>query len=1064
MIAPTGPNATPDDPWRIPVIGPVELQFWMANDVVSVAVDLHVRLDTLAGGCTRVETDLRAVVAEIDLAGPHARFLASVEASIGAMARGQDTSVFDLGPFSVTVDRVSLVGSWKPGEGLAMRVDAPNLALDLGDLSIPVPLPVLHPDGTVTLDPAAWSALESAFAVLAAQSGVPWLARLTDALGWRAGAPRLGAPHLALGDLVDSAHARDAVAAWVAELLLDDDGTIVHLLTALARLLTGARSGPGRLSGRGTPDDPWAVPLHTAVGAPELVVWLGPDGPPVDPTAAPTELRRWRPGSAGLEADVLARALATEAGIAADIGALLSGRADPAAGLDALTTRWTGTDGVVAPPPADPAGVVVHRIDDVAARLADAVDVAALLGGPAPAATVHVALGAGAWTSVPDSTRVVHLTDPGLAPAAFAVPVAAGGDWWVELGGRAAAALGTGDPDGTAGQAARLARVLDALAPVGAIHVVAHGGAGHAAFMAAQAQPAVAALVTLGTAWSPVTLAALDAQPGADALRLLGALRCRPSIPRNPTIPTSANARALITGFLDHVSDDDPARDLRPPATDVGPPRGGLAVHAVFGVLGADTVARAVTAAIASGLATRARARAVPRQQVSSAHVGVRLSFAPAGTTLTADGSLTVGLLDVVAGEGATAPSVTATRSASASLALRRSGGWLVGGPDPNRAPGSLHEHDLRWVSADVTVDLTAGTGTAHLALHEARVFGVTRAAWDVRPTTDADPTDATPNLPEVRVLLSLVADALHSAAAADTVLAGSLDVLGALGVLTTAGSVPDAVDHLLHDPAAHVASLLADTAARAQLVAGARTLTGLGGDAPDRLALAAGPATVTLDLAARTAELNLASTPSPATRGLVSASVDLTVGVSGLPTVTAVLGGPGTSPAGGLAVRLATNPAAHRAARTAPPRDLSTRAGADLALPRRRATGPHGCRRVASRGGPRRARGAPHLRRRRHGHPRCRTRCARAARPRRRQRPPPGPARGRVDRGSGRLVPASRCARRRRRSRTGESGGAPRRAAPAARRTRWPGSLGCRGRAFQSPRPMAAAARCVSV
>ena len=208
VIAPTGPNATPDDPWRIPVIGPVELQFWMANDVVSVAVDLHVRLDTLAGGCTRVETDVRAVVAEIDLAGPHARFLASVEASIGAMARGQDTSVFDLGPVSVTVDRVSLVGSWTPGEGLAMRVDAPNLALDLGDLSIPVPLPVLHPDGTVTLDPAAWSALESAFAVLAAQSGVPWLARLTDALGWRAGAPRLGAPHLALGDLVDPAHAR----------------------------------------------------------------------------------------------------------------------------------------------------------------------------------------------------------------------------------------------------------------------------------------------------------------------------------------------------------------------------------------------------------------------------------------------------------------------------------------------------------------------------------------------------------------------------------------------------------------------------------------------------------------------------------------------------------------------------------------------------------------------------------------------------------------------------------------------------------------------------------------
>ena len=77
-------------------------------------------------------------------------------------------------------------------------------------------------------------------------------------------------------------------------------------------------------------------------------------------------------------------------------------------------------------------------------------------------------------------------------------------------------------PDGTVGQTARLARVLDALAPLGNdLVVVAIGGAGHAARVAVDTQAAVSDLLLVGTPLGPVSLSVLTTQPAADALRLL---------------------------------------------------------------------------------------------------------------------------------------------------------------------------------------------------------------------------------------------------------------------------------------------------------------------------------------------------------------------------------------------------------------------------------------------------------------------------------------------------------------------------------------------------------------
>ena len=116
-----------------------------------------------------------------------------------------------------------------------------------------------------------------------------------------------------------------------------------------------------------------------------------------------------------------------------------------------------------------------------------------------PTTTVHVAIGASAWPDAPADRRV-DLSTPHLDASMFAAPAAATGDWFVALGSRADCLVAGSTTDGTPEQAARLARVLDALAAVSSdIALVAVAGAGHAARLAAQAQAAVTDLVTLGT-------------------------------------------------------------------------------------------------------------------------------------------------------------------------------------------------------------------------------------------------------------------------------------------------------------------------------------------------------------------------------------------------------------------------------------------------------------------------------------------------------------------------------------------------------------------------------------
>ena len=891
-------------PWRVPIVHPIELLVWTAggNELdVSIAATLVV--DTLGQRCTRIESVLSAGVVHVDLLGGHASFASRASASVTARARGSTQAFFDVGPFSLTADHVGLALDWVAGAPPRVDLVAPNLAVQTASGSVALALPSVGADGTLVLDDAGWAALEGLAALLAAAAPAPWVTSVVDALGWALDASNPSPHHLSLAAL--AAKPADAVVDWLMSLAVADDGPVVTALSALARLITGSRDVTGRLQGRGTLDDPWRVALGGAAIAPELAVWLVPDGPARPPTSAPSAVVVWRPGQPGLSTDVLAQALLAEAAVADNVRPLIVGRPDIAAGLASLSARWTTTDGRIVPPATAADGVDVVRIADVTHdRLADAIDLEELFD-PLPDTIVHVAVASALddspWPDAP-ADRVIDLRAPMLAPETFAVPQAATGEWFVALATRASVA-GATDLDGTVAQTARLTRVLGQIAAQSGTNVIiADARAGHAALGAAQALLGIAAVVTLGTPLGPVSFTVLDSQPDADALRLLRWLIPAVDV-AEPDDADLSLARSMVTALSDLLGTVDPGFELRPPSTGVVAPRSGLVHHAVFGVLSVDAVRRAVTSIVAAGLAQRATARVIagPRRPVTGVRAGLRLPLAPAATGLVVDGYALVQLIGADRAVNPVDPPLLVTdRAVHVHTEIRRSGGWLAGGPGAGGIDPVL---EVRWVEANVVVPFgvaaTKPTGTTAIApsfelvLHEPDVYTIARERWIVRPSADGSLGDeiVTTALPEVRAVLSLVAEVLAEPNAPPAI-AALVEMLQAVEVLSPdGGSIPDAIDHLLFDPVAHLGQMLGDSVRRAQLSGAVAALLGhLGG--------------VTVDLAARRVSFDGSGTPgSSAGLGTATWTVHVDVTADAHATFDATVGSAGGTIAGGALV-----------------------------------------------------------------------------------------------------------------------------------------------------------------
>ncbi|HSV22226.1 MAG TPA: DUF6603 domain-containing protein, partial [Xanthobacteraceae bacterium] len=105
---------------------------------------------------------------------------------------------------------------------------------------------------------------------------------------------------------------------------------------------------------------------------------------------------------------------------------------------------------------------------------------------------------------------------------------------------------------------------------------------------------------------------------------------------------------------------------------------------------------------------------------------------------------------------------------------------------------------------------------------------------------------------------------------------------------------MPDAIDHLLHDPAAHVQAAVADGAQQTVLANGlTQLLSGIPG--------------LTVDLAGRRLVLDTGGVPGE--RGMVNWAAHVEASATGTLNALVVLGSAGTTAAGGAVVRLETGP-----------------------------------------------------------------------------------------------------------------------------------------------------------
>jgi hypothetical protein len=882
-VSGTGTSA---DPWSIPVANRLSLDCWRDGDRLVLAPTVSLRVGDLAAGCTTVLTTLRAELATFDLVAGHAQFLSRVDFTAKLRATGSTEARLSLGPVAVVADYLGVQAGWSAAGGFGVEFVSPNLAVDTGDTRVALVLPTVDAAGHLSVPPAAWGSVELLIGVLAASARQGWLSDLVDLTGWNLSNP--DGPRLSLADLVASPTA--ALKAWLAALVTDGD-LLGSLTATVAHLAGGTSDGlAGVFSGSGTPDDPWLASLGRTAAAPALAVWMGPDGPVVSATQASDAIRTWRPGTPGLGAEGLARALFDDALAGPDVALLAAGRPTIATGLQALADRWTGTDGLVGPPPAlVPQLATVLRPERDASQLAD-VPVATLIPGgpPAGAVVVRVAVCSAlnpTWT--PAAGRLIDLTAPGLAPASFTVTAPASGDWVIALASRADTSLGSTDPSGVLGQAARLQQVLGPLATAGPVVLVALGGAGHAARIAADALPGVTHLVTLGTPWSPVTFDSARTGVPADAVRLLCALL--PAVdPSDPDDADLALGRGLVTGFMDAARGKPYVSDLEAPRSTIAV-RAGLTAVAVFGVLAADTVDRAITAVFAAGLSARARARyPVAAAAPDTSFVGVRVPFSlvtpPGGHGITVAGSAMLTLGSVTAA----GPTIAAAPGLRIDLAVADTDGWLIGGPGTTPVGGAL-PLELRRLTARVDVGRHGQPSAAQVILGEGSALGADWAELVVRPpTTATGAIELTPLLPEAQALLTSLTTKLRAAAPASPA-AVLLNLLRAVGVSQADGAlVPDALAHLLHDPGGQLRSVVTAASTRTALLTALDGLIAELTVTADSAHLAFGPLTADANLV--TGTIGFTATSSD---GLLYWSAGASLSASGQPTIALGLGNP---------------------------------------------------------------------------------------------------------------------------------------------------------------------------
>lgn len=535
-----------------------------------------------------------------------------------------------------------------------------------------------------------------------------------------------------------------ALHAWlgtVATGLSADGGDwTTPIVVWLAGVLAGSPSDPFpapdpyALTGSGTYDDPWQLPLGAIDSRAALTLWLDPGGPP---------------GAATVGADMASIdnfwTLAVAAQNASAHLPPIPDGVDIDAfgdGLQALADFLTATDGVVPVTSQIPAGGTwttgtpvgaAHSQQpadpSVCTQVLAAVDAWAapgtprailLLGSAFSDHTVWDSLLAQAEAAHPgitDAAAVFDFRVQGVAPASVDLrPVTAVADFY-------AADLQDDGSNDVASLVAQIGLAVDriqSLKPSAAVAIVAHSTAGIAAraFTAANAT-VVKGLVTVGTPHSGAPIEPLTDPALADTLRVLAHLVPGGFGP-GPLGDALTHLLTALDGYQPATAGGLPVASPYPLADFAGDgsaDTGGVPALALGGPLGGTEGVDLLSALRASLRAAIAAAPDVPPTHLG---YGVRVDI-PLGpdSGVAADAALRLDLGSLALGTSSAGPP-RAARSFGILVSLVRPGGWLAGGPAA----------DIRVRSAQIGLSVTPAVGglTAEpiARLHEVGCHGTT--------------------------------------------------------------------------------------------------------------------------------------------------------------------------------------------------------------------------------------------------------------------------------------------------------------------------------------------------
>lgn len=858
---------TAADPWRID-LDPVALDVSIDGDWVNF--DLEARLETTVLDSKRSDVFVSARLVRLNFATPNAEFFSRLSGGVRLREGDGSELRLDMGPVDLSTRSIGVSVGWGASSGFVVRVDAPDLAVevevvdesDSTTVKVPLPLPEFKRDGSVSISPD-WEAIENAIAALLRRLSSPMVTALTDLIGWNGEGARLSIEQL----MNDPAAALEA---WMGDLVLDC--TNVRLaMGPLSYLFSGFRQwGP---LGTGNERWPYRAAIAAEPNAPGVAVWLDP--------GCDIHRGRYQPPAGNFDAGEpnelasIADAIRAAGTELPDLAELMTGRDRLDEGFQALVDRFTGTDGLIGRPASLPSGVNGIDIGGLSYRELVAFGAINLLPqealGIAPDAVLYVGC-EGIWSSCFGSDSLDARGDTGD----LGVPAASNGHWSICLPTPAEAAAARPDRGAVDEQCQRLIDVLeDRTAP---ITVVAFGSAGAAAIKATSTVTVIDRVMTVGSPWAPVSLNGLLSGLSGDALRLLVQLhRDEPETINEEEIAGESNgllqfgyvleraslAAGLVPGSLDDV--------LR---ADVQTRRAGLQVDAVFGALDAETLEAGLAASVADAIAYRHSLYEPPAAPPTKLHAGVDLPLMTAtigGVFLGAGAILELVTCD--RGPGGDGFEVHTERQVILDLHFGVQDGWLVGGPG-----ASQNDIEVRWVSARLYLPLagSARVSGARVVLHEANCFGVRRDQWVI----ENGPGLASPSLPTSDVHL-ILAEVVGRLAAASTELG---QLLADIGLVSGGGYDPEGFDQLILDTRVAINGAVNDAPVS---VAGAiRALGGFGGSGAE-ISWTLDAATIAVDLSTRHFQVDVAH--------LAAELIPLSVSVSASGSAAAITAGIGS-------------------------------------------------------------------------------------------------------------------------------------------------------------------------